>query len=170
MELFDKMPEQVPAEMTKTAFAGHLGVTSGRISQMIADGLPVLPNGKVGVEAAEAWYRANVRHKTDGAKRQADKLTDLKVEREQAQRDLLRMEIERKRGALIDRKLVELAIFERARAERDAHIAWIQRTAAPLAAELGVDLNRLIAALDREMRQHLQELADTPLPELLRDA
>ena len=170
MELFEKMPEQRPAELTKTAFAAHLGVTSGRVSQMISDGLPVLPNGKVDVEAGSAWYRANIRHKSDGAKRQADELSELKVDREKAQRDLLLIEIDRKQGNLIDRKSVELALFDRGRAERDAHLAWVQRIAAPLASELGVDLVRLLAALDREMRQHLLELAQTPLEELLRNA
>lgn len=170
MTLFEKLPDQQPAEMTKSAFAGRLGLSAGRVSQMIADGLPVLPNGKVPVEAAEAWYRANVRQTVNGSKHSANELSGIRMQREAAQRDLLQMDIARRSGSLVDRKAVELAIFDRARAERDAHMAWVSRLAPVLAAELGVDVSPVYAALDRELRRHLQELADTPLSELLRDA
>ena len=170
MTLFEKLPDQRPAEMTKTTFAGHLGVSAGRVSQMIGEGLPVLPNGRVPVQAAEEWYRANVRQKLDGSKHSSNELAGIRVQREAAQRDLLQMDIARRTGMLIDRKQVELAIFDRARAERDAHIAWVSRIAPALAAELGIDLARLSATLDREMRSHLQDLSDTPLADLLADA
>lgn len=170
MTLFEKLPDQRPAEMTKTAFAGHIGVTAGRVSQMISEGLPVLPNGKLPLDAAEAWYRANVRQKADGSKHSSNLLADVRLARESAQRDLLQMDIAKRTGALIDRKAVELALFDRARAERDAHMAWVSRVAPAIAAELGVDLTRLYATLDREMREHLQELSETPLAELLQDA
>ena len=66
------------------------------------------------------------------------------------------------------RTLVETAaatrtVFARARAERDAHMAWVQRTAPLLAAELGADPRATFAALDRMMREHLEHLADLPL-------
>ena len=170
MKLFDKLPEQQPAEMTKTAFAAFLGVTAGRVSQMINDGLPVLPNGKVPLDAANAWYGANVRQTSDQSKHSSNALARIKSEKESAQRDLLLIDLERKRGALIDRKAVELALHDRARGERDAHTAWVSRIAPVLASELGVDLAALYAALDREMRLHLQELSETPLTELLNDA
>lgn len=170
MTLFEKLPEQGPAEMTKTAFAVHLGVSAGRVSQMITSGLPVLANGKVPVDAADAWYRANIRQKANGAKHSANQLSDIRVQHEGARRDLLLMDIKQRSGVLIDRKAVEVALFDRARAERDAHTAWVSRVAPVIAAELGVDLSNLFAALDREMRQHLQELSETPLSELMPDA
>ena len=170
MTLFEKLPEQGPAEMTKTAFAAHLGVSAGRISQMISSGLPVLPNGKIPVDAADGWYRANIRQKVSGAKHSANELSDIRMQREAAQRDLLLMDIQKRNGDLIDRKSAEMALFDRARAERDAHTAWVSRIAPVIAAELDVGLSGLFAALDREMRQHLQELSETPLSELLNDA
>ena len=54
-------------------------------------------------------------------------------------------------------------VFARARAERDAHMAWVQRTAPLLAAEVGADPRATFAALDRMMREHLEYLADMPL-------
>ena len=54
-------------------------------------------------------------------------------------------------------------VFARARAERDAHMAWVQRTAPLLAAEVWADPRATFAALDRMMREHLEYLADMPL-------
>lgn len=169
MELFRNLPDSAPTELTKTAFAARLGVTAGRVSQMIKEGLPVLPTGRIAVDAAESWYQANVRQKIEGAGKANRDLSQVKIQREAAQRDLLLMEIDKKKGAMIDRKAVELALFDRARGERDAHIAWVSRIAPALAAELAIDLGPLYAALDREMRQHLQELSETPLEDLLPD-
>ena len=69
----------------------------------------------------------------------------------------------------MDRKGVELALFERARAERDAHMAWVSRIAPELATELQADLSAVYAFLDREMRHHLEDLASTSLQELAPD-
>jgi hypothetical protein len=170
MTLFENLTHQHPREMSKSAFAAHIGVTSGRVSQMVKEGLPVLDNGRVPLDVAEAWYRTNIRQKADGARRTVDELSRVKIERETAQRDLLQMDVERRRGQLIDRRQVELALHDRARAERDAHTAWVSRVAPIIAAELGADLACLYAILDREMRAHLQELSETPLSELLNDA
>ncbi|PTV93505.1 hypothetical protein C8J27_11518 [Rhodobacter aestuarii] len=166
MTLFQTLPDAAPAEMTKSAFAGHIGVSKGRISQMIRDGLPILDNGRVPVEAATAWYHANVRHSAQTAKKSADDLAQVKREREEAHRDLLRLQVEEKAGRLIDRRAAEAAIFERARAERDAHLAWCSRIAPLIATETGCNLATLFAALDREMRAHLEELASLSIEEL----
>lgn len=167
MTLFQTLPDKAPAEMTKSAFAGHIGVSKGRISQMIQAGLPVLDNGRVPVEAATAWYSANVRHTAQSAKKAAEDMGQVKRQREEAHRDLLRLQVEEKSGRLIDRRAAEAVIFERARAERDAHLAWCSRIAPQIATETGCDLAALYAALDREMRRHLGELAALPLEDLL---
>lgn len=130
----------------------------------------MLPNGRINVAAADAWISANINRRTASAKSSADQLAKVKQEREEAQRDLLRLQLAEKEKRLVDRKGVELALFERARAERDAHMAWVSRVAPALATELDTDLAQVFAFLDREMRQHLEELAETPLSELTRDA
>jgi phage terminase Nu1 subunit (DNA packaging protein) len=170
MTLFENLDQQTPKEMTKTAFAARLGVSAGRVSQMVKAGLPVLDNGRIPLVAAEAWYRANIRQRAEGAEHSANVLGRVKQEREEAQRDLLQLDLARRRHQLIDRREVELTLHDRARAERDAHTAWVSRVAPIIAAELGADLAMLYAALDREMRTHLQDLAETPLSELLTDA
>lgn len=170
MTLFQNLSEQTGTEITKGAFAALIGVTPGRVSQMVKDGLPVLPSGRLHRDSAVTWYRANVAQKADSARQSAGALSSAKLEREQLNAELLRLELDQKRGVLIDRATVERTLFERGRAERDAHLAWVQRIAPQLATELGVDLSALFAGLDREMRRHLAELAATPLSELAPDA
>lgn len=45
---------------TKAALARELGLTRGRISQYIASGMPVLPDGRVDVSEAKRWVAENV--------------------------------------------------------------------------------------------------------------
>lgn len=158
MELFQTLPDGAPAEMTKSAFSAHIGVSKGRISQMIRDGLPVLPNGRIPIEAAQLWYQANVRHSAQAARKAADDLAKVKREREEAQRDLLRLQVEEKAGRLIDKRKAMDAVFELARSERDSWLSWCSRVAPLMAGDLGCDLSKLYAALDREVRKHLTEL------------
>jgi hypothetical protein len=81
-----------------------------------------------------------------------------------------RLALEREQGNLVDRAAAMKAIFARARAERDAHLAFVHRAAPLLSAETGADPAKTFATLDRLMREHLEHLADTPLPDLERAA
>ncbi|MEI7605888.1 MAG: hypothetical protein WCJ64_00755 [Rhodospirillaceae bacterium] len=77
-----------------------------------------------------------------------------------------RLRLETEKGRLINRDEVKVAIFNRARRERNAHLAWGLRVAPQLAAELSVDPALMFTALDRHLREHLADLARTPLLEL----
>lgn len=154
-----------PESLSKAGFAREIGVSPSRVSQLIKEGLPLTPNGKIPRTAGLAWYQQNIDpnrrkafndHPTGSTKSQ---LEALKVERE-------RLALSKDRGELIDRETARRAIFERARGERDAWIAWSSRMAATLAAELGVDPSALFSALDREVRAQLAELAATPMEDL----
>ena len=168
--MFPDLPAALPDEISKTEFARQRDISPGRVSQMIRDGLPTTPAGRIPVEAADAWIAANVRHRTSKVKADAAELSRVKIEREAAQRDLLRLQVAEKERRLIDRKTVEQAIFELARAERDAHLSWVARIASPVAAEITCDPGALYAALDREMRRHLADLSETPIEDLVDDA
>jgi hypothetical protein len=48
-------------ELTKTAFAKHLGVSPGRISQYIKAGMPVRWDGRVNIVDGERWIRRRIR-------------------------------------------------------------------------------------------------------------
>lgn len=77
-----------------------------------------------------------------------------------------KLAFEREQGQLVETVAATRTVFARSRAERDACIAWVQRTAPLLAAEVGADPCATFAALDQMMREHLEYLADMPLGSL----
>lgn len=77
-----------------------------------------------------------------------------------------RLRLETEKGRLVSRDEVKVAVFNRARRERNAHLAWALRVAPLLASDLGVDPALLFTVLDRHLREHLADLAKTPLLDL----
>jgi len=49
-----------PRFLRKGAFAKFIGVSAGRVSQMIAAGLPVQPDGRIDVKVGKLWVNGNV--------------------------------------------------------------------------------------------------------------
>ena len=155
---------------TKTAFAARVGLTKGRISQLVAEGLPVRSDGRIDVAEGLAWIETNLdparRNKGGTAAapaRVSTTLAEAKRLHEIVKVQRARLAFEREQGKLIDADEARRTVFARARAERDAHLAWVQRTAPLLAAELDADPRATFATLDRMMREHLEHLADLPL-------
>jgi hypothetical protein len=74
-----------------------------------------------------------------------------------------RLRLQQLKGELVDRARAVSLVFRLARDERDAWSGWPARIAAVLAAELGCDLHPLQTALDRHIRDHLDELAEPKL-------
>ncbi len=164
-----------PDIVTKRGFADLLEVHPSRITQLVAQGLPVEPNGRISVSKASAWIDANLDPDRRKVLRPSDKqplgaAKSARAEFDRIRTDRARLELEKARGALVDRKAVESAIFARARAERDAHLAWAARLAPIVATRFGIDHVAVLELLDAELRRHLQDLADRPLAELTRDA
>ncbi|WP_223618991.1 elements of external origin [Lysobacter sp. ESA13C] len=71
-----------------------------------------------------------------------------------------KLRIAQLKGELIDRSHAMAQVFALARAERDAWLNWPARISSMLAAELGIDPHPMHVALEREVRQHLTELAE----------
>ncbi len=157
--------------VTKSGFAERIGVSKGRVSQLITQGLPVRPDGKVDPIEAEAWLAENIdqRRRRCAPADQVDerptrgRLPSVRGDIEAEKLRALRLENDRKAGETVDKAAAEAAIFARARLERDSHLAFVVRTAPVLAAEWGLPEAQVFAALDREVRRHLEQLADTPL-------
>ena len=63
-------------------------------------------------------------------------------------------------GELVDRAKAVAQVFRLARDERNAWVNWPARVAAMMAAELEVDQHRLHTVLERQVREHLNELAE----------
>ena len=149
--------------VTKSEFARQLDVRPARVTQLIQQGLPVTETGKIPSRLAHDWVAANIRrrHKPEAQPAESDRARLDRLKADQAE-----LELERLRGNMLDRAEAEKAIFERARAERDAHVAFVARVAPVIAAEIGADPAALFSALDREMRAHLVDLSETPVKDL----
>jgi hypothetical protein len=153
----------------KTAFAERVGLTKGRISQLVAEGLPVRADGQIDVAEGLAWIQNNLdpsrryRGGVPAVGARGSTLAEAKRLHEIVKVQRAKLAYEREQGKLIDADEARGTVFARARSERDAHLAWVQRTAPLLAAEVSADPRATFAALDRMMREHLEHLADLPL-------
>ncbi len=185
-------------------FGRRVGLAPSRINQLIKDGLPLLPNGRVDTEAALRWLeenldperRARAKHGSAGAVTGASTprplrpamaaspvapaahppaapvsaagapMAEVRRQHEIVKVARARLRLETEKGRLINRDEIKVAIFNRARRERNAHLGWALRVAPQLAAELSVDPALMFTALDRHLREHLADLAKTPLLEL----
>jgi len=155
------------APVSKAEFARRHGLSRGRVTQLAKQGLPVRGDGKIDPSAGDAWLADNLdsnKRKAGGgedAGAQADKSP--RAAKDAADAKLKELELARRQGQLIEREAARQAVFRRARVERDAWMSWVTRIAPALATELGVREDDLFAVLDREVRNHLETLADQPL-------
>lgn len=165
-----------PAEtLSKKGFAEAIGVSAGRVSQMIAGGLPVEPNGRIHVARGKAWVAENVdpnrrRASLDGPALPFGSASPVpassRAVRDAAEAEIARLKAERMGRALIDRAATLRTIEGRARFERDAWLGWVNRAAPEIASTTGADLAATVAVLDRLVRAQLNVLADMPLGSL----
>jgi hypothetical protein len=157
--------------LSKTDYARHVKLSPGRITQLLAKGLPTI-DGKIDPDAADAWIEANIDHdrrdreRERQASRDRDEPAPARIETTEARRQklqadagLAKLKLRERDGALIARDIVERFVFERARAERDVWIGWIARMAPALAHELQSDPQATFAALDRIVRENLLEIS-----------
>lgn len=164
-------PTEAPDVVSKKGLAELLEVHPSRITQLIAQGLPLEPNGRVSVSKARAWIADHVDPQRRKMLRPAGAgagtgASAVRVELDSVRVQRARLELARQQGQLVDRQQVETAVFARARAERDAHMAWVTRVAPVLALRLGADQAVVHAVLEAEMRRHLEDLAGRPLSAL----
>ena len=71
-----------------------------------------------------------------------------------------RLRLQQMKGEVVDRAKAVAQVFRLAREERDAWVNWPARVAAMMAAELEVDPHQLHTVLERQVREHLNELAE----------
>lgn len=158
-----------PAPITQAAFARQQGLAKSRVNQLVADGLPLRDDGRVDPVAAGAWIDANLdpgrreARKPGSSRGKAGTVADLRAKKLAGELRLLEMEAAKREGSLVERAAVDRFLFERARLERDAWVGFIARTAPLMAAKTGGDPAATFAFLDKAVRDHLAELAETPL-------
>lgn len=71
-----------------------------------------------------------------------------------------RLRLQQMKGELVDRAKAVAQVFKLAREERDAWVNWPAGVAAMMAAEVEVDPHQLHTVLERQVREHLSELAE----------
>jgi hypothetical protein len=150
--------------VSQTAFMRRTGLGRSRLQKLIREGLPQR-DGKILLAEALAYLGGAVDPRRQQGAADAS-LNSLRKEREQIRIEESRLELELRKGELIEKALVKRFIGARARMERDRWLAWASAASARLAGELGADHGRLFAALERETRDHLRQLAAEPLEEL----
>lgn len=150
--------------LSKRGFSELIGVSPGRVSQMISDGLPVEPNGRIDIAKGKAWVASNVDENRRRARVDGGNLFDSsKREREAAEARIARIKAERLADRVIDRDETLRTIETRARFERDAWIGWVNRAAPEIARLVNADVTVVVSVLDRMVREQLATLAATPL-------
>ncbi len=168
--LFSDFPFQAVETVSKKGFAEMIGVSPGRVSQMIEAGLPVEPNGRISVKKGSAWVDANVdsnrrRAVLPGGSPAAPTGT-ARAQRDAAEAVIAQLKAEKLAGNLIDRRMALRVVESRARLERDSWIAWCNRAAPALATATGADIALVVAELDRMVREQLASLAEVRIERL----
>lgn len=154
-----------PKTLSKKAFAEEIGVSAGRVSQMVGLGLPVEPNGRIDTAKGKAWYAANI----DDNRRRGhnphglDDFSSPKQERASAEAKMASLKLAQLQGSLIDRNEVERAIFGRARMERDIWIDFPSRASPQIAAALRIDEAALRRILENLVREQLDAISEVSL-------
>jgi hypothetical protein len=73
---------------------------------------------------------------------------------------LATLDLDERRQGLVPRSLADTVVHDCLRALRDSWEGWPARTAATMAARLGVDPGRLLAELEAGVKQQLEEIGD----------
>jgi hypothetical protein len=184
--------QSVSGPVSQTALARMLGVSRSAVQKAIArDRIKVRPDGLIDAdEALRDWHRNAGQQRrapstgrspppaapppapTDPPEndappaRSGPTIVDLQRASLALKTQRQKLDLEARRGDLVERAKVERAVFDFARRMRDAWANWPPRIAAQLAARLGADPHAVEAALAAEVRRHLDELARDPLPRL----
>jgi|GEM_PF-2472778 len=181
-------PDYDNAGISKTEFARRLGLSPGRVSQLIQAGMPVRDDGKIDEAEARSWYETN----TDPSRRRGRAVvtdtppgarlggadaaphsdTDMGYSAARAEHERLKaeeraMRLARERGETRSREEVETVIADLGRHHREVWSQFPAQVAPLLAAEFGVPEPALLHALEAHVRGRLAAMVETP-PEGLR--
>ncbi|MEM6383441.1 MAG: hypothetical protein AAF739_12260 [Pseudomonadota bacterium] len=160
-KLFDESIDCGTAEtLSKRGFAEQLGISATRVSQMIADGLPTEPNGRISLERGRQWYAQNVDPNRKRLLGSSGDQMPYKSQRAEAEAKIAKLKADRLEGTLIDRQAALLAIEAQARTERDAWIGWVNRVAPEIARETDSELAAVVGILGRLVREQLVSIAN----------
>lgn len=153
-----------PKSLGKKAFGELVGVSAGRVSQMITKGLPVEPDGRINVAAGKLWIKENVSPTRSAAQSlqsdlpfaaQPDAAAEaVRLKKEQADHAELKNQMLRKE--LVEAVAVERAWANVLRQVRSGVLAVPSRLRQVLPHLTAHD----VATIDAELRHVLEDLAN----------
>ncbi len=152
--------EASPTPILKKDFAAQMGIARSRVTQLVQAGMPAEPDGRIDEAKARAWCEEN---QVGRKQKRSSALARLRVEIERERLRRLRLDNAVREGGLVQREEVRRLIVAFRKAERDAWMTWASRMAPTLATELQADPRAVFALLEVAVRQHLRELAGTPV-------
>ena len=162
-------------ELSIRKYATLRGVTEGAVRKAIKTGR-ITPNddGTIDVDRADQEWKEN----TDEAKintglpAMAENIpaangkptfTKIKTAHELYKAQLTQLALQEKKGQLINKDQVKAQVYKLGRQVRDSWMNWPARVSATMAAELGVDEHALHQALERYVREHLNDIGEGKL-------
>ncbi|WP_047195989.1 hypothetical protein [Caldimonas brevitalea] len=164
--------------MSIRAYARHRGVSDTAVRKAIQAGrITPEPDGTIDAERADADWAQNTEEPRVGTRQKAPRVQSDLVDRgaspaggtsllqartvnEVVKAQANKVRLARLKGELVDRSQALAHVFRMARAERDAWLNWPGRVSSELAARLGVDPHEMHVALERAVREQLQELGE----------
>lgn len=146
--------------MTVAGYARHRDVTVGCITTAKRSGRLVLyEDGSINAEASDALRDGRPGRKPTVSGGMT--LAQAKTAREVALAEKARIEVDALSGTLIRVDKVKAAFFRWSREQRDAWVNWPSRIAGLMAADLDIEETALLAALDKAVFEHLDEIANS---------
>jgi len=156
-------------------YATLRGVTEGAVRKAIKTGR-ITPNddGTIDVDRADQEWKEN----TDEAKINTGlsamaenvpavngkpSFAKIKTAHELYKAQLTQLALQEKKGQLINKDQVKAQVYKLGRQVRDSWMNWPARVSATMAAELGVDEHALHQALERYVREHLNDIGEGKL-------
>jgi hypothetical protein len=143
-----------PERVSKTQLATILGVTKGRVSQMLALGLPVDPDGRVDLAAARRWVDANIARPDPVV---SDTYQQARLINMIFSGKLLRLEYLTRSGRMVEREQVRQRIQEHLAAIRSSLDQFVDDISPAIAAE--TDRRKVHALMRTEITKELHRLS-----------
>jgi ribosomal protein L19E len=148
-------------ERVKAAWAGNTDPAQQRAEPGARDGSRRARSAVKPVpEAALGAVRETLREHGESVSAGAMTFMQARTANEVLKAQERRMRLQQMKGELVDRAKAVAQVFKLAREERDAWVNWPARVAAVMAAEIEVDPHQLHTVLERQVREHLNELAE----------
>lgn len=165
--------ETIKVSESQADFARRLGVSRQRVNSMLRDGMPIMANGRLDVEACLRWVRANVEPRRGGvnpppADEDGDDdgidLTEARRLKILVDTEFAKVLLAKEQGALIAREPARRAIVAWSRYVRDRWLNFGNRYGQQIAAACGAEPKALMAELDKAVRLQLDEIARAKPP------